>query len=285
VDQIDPAVGTVTFVGNATTLLRIGEFTLLTDPNFLHAGQRAYLGKGMFAKRLTEPALEIMDLPLLDLVLLSHLHGDHFDRVVRREMAKTVPIVTTRQACRQLTQWGFVAAIGLETWERREWRRSNQLLRITAVPAQHGPRPVDRLLPDVMGSIVDLWEDGLRRLRLYITGDTLYRPVLSTIPERFPTIDAMLIHLGGTRLLGVLMSMDARQGNNLMEVVRAGLTVPIHYDDYSVFRSPLGDFLEEARRRDMLSGIRPIGRGESISLPGLAVRQPGDPAESTGAGS
>ena len=43
------------FVGTATTLLRLGPFTLLTDPNFLHRGQRAYLGKGLFIKRLTEP--------------------------------------------------------------------------------------------------------------------------------------------------------------------------------------------------------------------------------------
>lgn len=39
-------VGTLTFIGTATTLLRVGSFTVLTDPNFLHKGQRAYLGKG-----------------------------------------------------------------------------------------------------------------------------------------------------------------------------------------------------------------------------------------------
>ena len=49
---------TLTFGGNATTLLRLGPFTLLTDPNFLHRGQRAYLGKGLWTKRLTEPALQ-----------------------------------------------------------------------------------------------------------------------------------------------------------------------------------------------------------------------------------
>jgi hypothetical protein len=51
------------FVGTATTLLRLGPFTLLTDPNFLHRGQRAYLGKGLFSKRLTEPSLQPADLP------------------------------------------------------------------------------------------------------------------------------------------------------------------------------------------------------------------------------
>lgn len=36
---------TLEFVGTATSLLRLGPFTILTDPNFLHRGQRAYLGK------------------------------------------------------------------------------------------------------------------------------------------------------------------------------------------------------------------------------------------------
>lgn len=29
----------VTFVGTATTVLRLGGFTLLSDPNFLHPGE------------------------------------------------------------------------------------------------------------------------------------------------------------------------------------------------------------------------------------------------------
>jgi L-ascorbate metabolism protein UlaG (beta-lactamase superfamily) len=28
----------ITFVGNATTLISVGQLTLLTDPNFLHQG-------------------------------------------------------------------------------------------------------------------------------------------------------------------------------------------------------------------------------------------------------
>ena len=47
----------LTFIGTATTLLRLGPFTVLTDPNFLHRGQWAYLGKGLVSRRVTEPAL------------------------------------------------------------------------------------------------------------------------------------------------------------------------------------------------------------------------------------
>src|SRR5579883_1730367 len=71
----------ITFIGTATLLLRFGGITLLTDPNFLHHGEKVHLGYGLSATRRTDPAIEIDQLPPLDLVLLSHMHEDHFDRV------------------------------------------------------------------------------------------------------------------------------------------------------------------------------------------------------------
>jgi L-ascorbate metabolism protein UlaG (beta-lactamase superfamily) len=266
----------VTFIGTATTLLRLGGFTLLTDPNFLHAGQRAYLGYGLWTKRRTDPAMEIAELPPLDGVVLSHLHGDHFDRVARAGLAKDLPIVTTPQAERRLRKWGFGAANGLTTWESHEATRGTQRLRITAVPGRHGPGLVGSLLPPVMGSIIDLEEGGRRVLRIYVTGDTLNHRMLQEIPQRYPDIDAMLIHLGGTRVLGVLVTMDDRQGTDLVELIRPTLTLPIHYDDYRVFRSPLRDFLTRAEQRRVPSGIRPLRRGETVPLRATAEPVAGD---------
>ena len=37
----------LTFVGTATTVLRLGAFTLLTDPNLIRHGQRVHLGYGL----------------------------------------------------------------------------------------------------------------------------------------------------------------------------------------------------------------------------------------------
>jgi L-ascorbate metabolism protein UlaG (beta-lactamase superfamily) len=255
----------VTFVGTATTILRLGDFTLLTDPNFLHSGQRVYLGNGMWTKRLTDPALGIDALPPLDAVLLSHLHGDHFDRVARRGLPSSTPIITNRHAAHKLRR--RFPTVALPTWSSEELRRGDQVLRITAVPGQHAPRGMRLLVPPVMGSIVDLEEAGRRRLRLYITGDTLMRPVLASIPERFPDIDVMLIHLGGTRLLGITLTMDGRQGNELVRLIEPGLAVPIHYDDYPVFRSPLADFLSRAVHNGLIQRIQPVVRGQTLPLP------------------
>ena len=75
------------------------------------------VGPGVHATRLTDPAMGIEDLPPVDLVLLSHYHGDHFDHVAQEHLDRGTPIVTTPQAQRQLAELGFTHALGLETWD------------------------------------------------------------------------------------------------------------------------------------------------------------------------
>jgi L-ascorbate metabolism protein UlaG (beta-lactamase superfamily) len=256
----------VTFIGNATTVLRLGSFTLLTDPAFGPAGSRVYLGYGAWTKRLRDPALPALEEVQPDAVLLSHLHGDHFDRSAQARLPATLPIITTPQARRRLVRRHFEAVHALPTWESYEWNRGRERLRVTAVPARHGPGIVDKLLPDVMGSVLELEADGRRLLTLYITGDTLYQTNLAQIPRHFGEIDAMLIHLGGTRLLGMLLTMDARQGVDLTHLIRPDRVIPIHTDDYRAFKSPLDDFLTRARDQG-LTGVQPIERGHTIELP------------------
>ena len=256
---------TLEFVGTATTLLRLGPFTLLTDPNFLHRGQRAYLGNGLFSKRLTEPSLQPAELPSLDAIVLSHLHGDHFDRIARDELEKDLPVLTTGAAASKLGQWGFGQATGLSAWHSEQLVADDAHLTITATPGRHAPGIAQRLFPPVMGSVLELSQDA-STFRLYVTGDTLFQPTLREVAERHGPLDAMVIHLGGTRALGLLVTMDAGQGADLTELLSPTVTVPVHYDDYTVFRSPLSDFLAECGRRALSSSVRPVGRGEVVSL-------------------
>jgi L-ascorbate metabolism protein UlaG (beta-lactamase superfamily) len=255
----------ITFIGTATMIVRLGSFTVLTDPNFLHRGQRAYLGRGLWSRRLTEPAMQPADLPALNAVVLSHLHGDHFDRIARRQLDRTVPLVTTEHAASRLRRYGFTSH-GLQPWNRYELTNGDESLTVESLPAVHAYGVLGKLLPPVMGSLLVHRVAGAVRRRVYLSGDTLTGEHLDEIRERHPEIDTAVVHLGGTRLLFWTVTMDANQGVDFLQRIRPHLAIPVHYDDYRVFRSPLSEFLS-AMKRD-LSGqlLKAPARGETVLL-------------------
>ena len=60
---------------------------------------------------------------------------------------------------------------------------------------------------------------------------------LKEIAQRFKDekIDLMLIHLGGTTIPGpniplLMVTMDAEQGVQLMQLIKPDVTIPIHFE-------------------------------------------------------
>ena len=261
--SVDFSKGSIFFVGTATTILRFAGFTILTDPNFLHAGDHVHLGYGLTSERLTEPAIDIDELPPLDLCVLSHYHGDHFDRIAEERLPKDLPIVTTEHAASELKDKGFTAPVALDTWQSAEFVRNGAALRITSMPGQHGPGIVDFALPPVMGSILDFEREGERVLRIYISGDTLMHDDLQEIPKRFPDVDIGIFHLGGTRVLGIMVTMDDEQGVEAVKLIDPKTAIPIHYNDYDVFKSPLEDFKRAAQNAGLQEKMVYLAHGET----------------------
>lgn len=263
----DYSAGSIFFVGTATVILRYAGLTILTDPKFLHAGDHAHLGYGLTAERLTEPALEIEDLPPLDFCVLSHYHGDHFDQVAEVRLQKDLPIVTTQHAASELEDKGFTATIALDTWDSAVVDKGEARVRVTSMPAKHGPPVVESFLPEVMGSMLE-FEPGPERtaLRLYITGDTILYDDLQEIPQRYPEIDLALFHLGGTRIMGMLLTMDDEQGIEALRIIDPREVIPIHYNDYEVFKSPLEDFKQAVAAAGFEERVSYLSHGETYNL-------------------
>ena len=259
--------GSIFFVGTATVVLRYAGFTILTDPNFLHAGDHVHLGYGLTSERLTEPAISIEDLPPVDFCVLSHYHGDHFDQIVEEKLRKDLPIITTNSAVTELVAKNFTGGIGLETWEAATIEKGDFFVKVTSMPGQHGPGIVDFALPDVMGSILDFEDKNRQRLlRLYISGDTLVIDELREIPRRFPEIDIGLFHLGGTRVLGIMVTMDDAEGVEAVRTINPDTAIPIHYNDYDVFKSPLEDFKKAADEAGLSDKIVYLAHGETYNF-------------------
>jgi L-ascorbate metabolism protein UlaG (beta-lactamase superfamily) len=266
-EEPDFGRGSIFFVGTATVIIRYAGFTILTDPNFLHAGDHVHLGYGLVSRRQTNPAVEIEDLPRLDFVLLSHLHGDHFDRVAERKLNKATPIVSTRHAVAYLKRKGFTSAHALRTWENLSIAKGDAHVGLTAMPGTHAPGPLSALLPPVMGSMLEFGAaEGETRLRLYISGDTLIHERLREVPRRYPDIDLALLHLGGTRILGVLVTMDTRQGVEAIRIIEPRTAIPIHYNDYTVFKTSLEDFQRAVTEAELEDRVHYLSHGDTYEF-------------------
>ena len=114
------------------------------------------------------------------------------------------------------------------------------------------------MLPETMGTMLEFVHEGHVEVRVYVTGDSLYGEHMVEIAHRFPQIDVALIHLGGTKLAGILGTMDGTQGADLLELTKPALALPIHNDDYPVFTSPVTDFERQTALRPDVAGCRVV---------------------------
>ncbi|TVY75777.1 hypothetical protein LSUE1_G004478 [Lachnellula suecica] len=304
------------FVGTATTILEWEGIRLMTDPNFLHAGDHVHLGPGVTGTRQTNPAIDLHELPRIDVVLLSHYHAyasfhfpfespsfsnfgttvlfhrqwgivapqdqdmawhDHFDEKVEASLRRSLPIITTPHAKSHLankpgTGEAFTSVYELDAFQsmmvdiHQGSKDGSKVpaIKVTGMPGKHVPpgilstlNDLAKAVPPTNGWMLELGyqssegsdADFSSGYRIYISGDTLMVDELKEIPERYQgqNIDLMLVHLGGTSIpapnLPLLMvTMDAAQGLQLVQLINPDMTIPIHYDDYDVFLSPLSDF-------------------------------------------
>jgi L-ascorbate metabolism protein UlaG (beta-lactamase superfamily) len=265
--------GSVNFIGTATVIIRFAGLTILTDPNFLHKGDHVHLGYGLTSERLTNPSINLEDLPPIDLIFLSHMHGDHFDQLVQQKLNRTIPIVTTEDAAVKLQKLGFKTLYPLKTWETLLIKKGDSALRVTAMPGRHGPPVVASALPQVMGSMLDFSDTkAADKYRIYISGDTMVYADIQDIPRRYPDVDLALLHLGGTRILGVVkVTMDGKDGVKMLQIIAPKHAIPIHYNDYDVFKSPLKDFENAVNEAGLSGKITYLKHGETYRF--NAVKQ------------
>ncbi|GIJ92301.1 hypothetical protein Asppvi_011280 [Aspergillus pseudoviridinutans] len=223
---------------------------------------------------------------------------DHFDQKVEASLRRDLPIITTSHAKSILTSKGadsFQQVFDLEPFEQMmvnvqgdSSRTKQPHIRVTGMPGKHIPtnKVVEKLnelaaaIPPTNGWMVELGYGSTETTqtdfevgyRIYISGDTLMVDELKEIPRRFADqkIDLMLIHLGGTTVphpnlwpLTMMVTMDAQQGVELVRLIKPDLTIPIHYDDYNVFASPLEDFKIEMQKAGLSGQVVYLDRKEA----------------------
>lgn len=218
-------------LGGPTALLEIDGVRLLTDPTF--DSPRSYeSASGAKLTKVAGPAVSPADLGPIDAVLLSHDHHlDNFDEA-GREFARSVPVVLTTIAGAERIGGG---AKGLAEWQPIDVHGlSGRVLRITAVPAQHGPSELAHLMGDVIGFVIET--AGMPTV--YVSGDNASVNVVREVVERFPDIDLAVLFAGGaqTETLGdAYLTLSNEMAVDAARVLGARAVLPVHTDGWSHF--------------------------------------------------
>ncbi|MDM7856141.1 MBL fold metallo-hydrolase [Cellulomonas alba] len=240
---------TLTWVGGPTLLLELAGQTFLTDPTF-DAAPAEYPG-GATLRKLVGPAVPAADVRP-DVVLLSHdQHADNLDHAGRDLLSRVPTVLSTPTAA------GRVPGIrGLEPWEVTDVGD----VRVTAVPAQHGPQGAEAQSGPVTGFVLEA--AGVPTV--YVSGDNASVDVVDQVARRFPDIGLAVLFVGGAnvgRFGAEPMTLDARRASAAADLLDRAKVVPVHHTDWAHFVDPLSAVQERFARGGRAERLVVLDRG------------------------
>jgi L-ascorbate metabolism protein UlaG (beta-lactamase superfamily) len=256
------------FVGHSTVRVELAGRVVLTDP---------VLTNRVSALTRVTTASTPADRADVDLVLLSHLHGDHVHLPSLRLLSRHVRVIAPRGAGDWLRSKGVRQVEELAPGEELV----DGDLRITGVAAVHsghrwGPRSTRGPQAEAMGHLIE----GAGTT-VYAAGDTDLFPGMAELAE----IDVALLPVWGWGpTLGPGHLTPARAAEAL-ELLRPRVAVPVHWGTLALAGLPRAPGRHGARMRRLLidpphefaakaqgSATRVIVTppGEDVALPDLA---------------
>jgi L-ascorbate metabolism protein UlaG (beta-lactamase superfamily) len=246
----------LTYIGHATTLLRLNGVAILTDPVL-----RRWLGPLRRQGPAPNPALP----DTADLVLISHLHRDHLDLPSLHRVPPSTPVVTPRGA----TKW--VSKSGAE--DIRELAIGETIsvgdVELTGVRALHdGYRNRHR------GAEIEPLGYLIRRggRTVYFAGDTDLFPEMAELEP----VDVALLPIWGWGPSVGEGHLDPERAARATKVIGPRMAVPIHWGTFypvGLRRLRPGPLTEPPREFARLVGrlapdveVRILGPGSETSL-------------------
>ncbi|WP_084961730.1 MBL fold metallo-hydrolase [Thermoactinospora rubra] len=212
----------IRYIGGPTATIDFGGVRFLTDPTFDEPGDYP-LGGGRTLTKTAGPAF-VPD--AADVVLLSHdQHPDNLDKAGRAFLERAPLTLSTRSAAERIA-----AVRALPRWEEVEVEG----VRITAVPAQHGPDGTEHLTGEVTGFV--LRGEGLPTT--YVSGDNASLDVVREIAGRIGRVDVAVLFAGAarTKLLGEAdLTLSSAAAAEAARILGARDVVPLHFEHWKHF--------------------------------------------------
>jgi len=177
----------IAWIGHATYLIKLGKTTIITDPVFSKNAGPLIFGP----KRFTKPALNLDELPKVDLFLLTHNHYDHQDmKTIKKFPYKNTKVLVPLNLGKYFTKNNYNDVNELDWYDCVV---INENLKVTFLPAVHWSK---RSLTDTNKT---LWGNFLieyKNKKILFACDTGYGNIYKELGEKFGPIDLTMINIG-----------------------------------------------------------------------------------------
>jgi L-ascorbate metabolism protein UlaG (beta-lactamase superfamily) len=219
----------VIWIGQSSILLNHSGVTILTDPHF--SGRASPVG---FAgpKRVTPAPFEISDLPVVDVVLISHNHYDHLDRTSIVDLIAYQPSIkffVPLGLAKTLRRWGAKDVTELDWWQAVILDG----MEIQPTPVQHWSK---RSFFDRNKSLWAGWMVKWSDFSFYFAGDSGYSDDFKETSKRLggPTLAAIPIGAYEPRDFMKAAHMNPEEAVQTFVDLGAKYAVAIHWGTFKL---------------------------------------------------
>jgi len=228
------------WLGHSTVLLKVNGTTILTDPVF---SSRIGLNFGLLTvgiKRLIEVAAPIVELPPVDLVLLSHAHMDHFDLPSLRELeGKGTEVVTALRTADLLRTRRYKQVHELRWGETARTARG---VTVSAFEVNHwGARMRSDVYRGYNGYTVEV--DGFRMI---FGGDTAHTDAFRRLKSSRP-YDLAIMPIGAYDPW-IRVHCNPEQAWSMAVDAGADRVLPVHHQTFRLSHEPKHEPIERVAR-------------------------------------
>jgi L-ascorbate metabolism protein UlaG (beta-lactamase superfamily) len=233
---------------------------LLTDPTFDQPGE--YPGEIFTLVKTAPPARSAEDVGVVDAVLLSHdEHADNLDDAGRRYLS-TVPLV--------LSTAGASGRLAGTTTSRPSWEgldlpgHDGRPVRVTWVPAQHGPEWATAFTGEVTGFVLS----GAGLPTVYVSGDNSSLDVVRSVAQNCGPIDVALLFAGAGVVppLEAVLTLTGDEAAEAAVILGSPHVVVIHADGWEHFTEGRTEIEAAFARAGLRKRVTVLAPGATLTL-------------------
>lgn len=226
-----PKAPHATWLGHSAVLIELDGLRILTDPVLVGRSSPSNIAG---PKRFYESPVAVGDLPLLDLVLLSHDHFDHLSYLTALALqSKAAHWLMPLGVGAHLESWGIEPAriTELEWWEQFNIGS----VKFTLAPCRHFS---GRTLLDKDRTLWGSWSIHGPSGRLFFSGDTGMTPQFGEIGERLGPFDLTLMESGAYDPAWPDVHLGPEQALDVHRAVKGKIMLPIHWGTFDLALHP-----------------------------------------------